>query len=110
MKHYKKWTPKERRASYQKTKKAIREGVIPPPTKCNRCGQTEGIIHYHNHDYSDPIKYLEPLCWRCHLIFHSKRRNPEACEAYWKGIAEGKQWPPVFENDLGILRREHGIY
>lgn len=76
MRDYKGWTAKERRASLKKTKAAIAAGIIPPPTKCNRCGKETGRIDYHNHDYSDPIKYLEPLCQGCHTRLH-RRENKE---------------------------------
>lgn len=68
--NYKKWTGKQREASYKITKKAMKDGVIPYPTKCNRCGQTEGRIDYHSENYDDPINGLEPLCMRCHLKHH----------------------------------------
>lgn len=68
--NYKKWTGKEREASYKITKKAISDGIIPPPTKCNRCGQTEGRIDYHSENYDDPINGLEQLCMKCHLRHH----------------------------------------
>jgi hypothetical protein len=70
MRDYKGWTANERQVSLKKTKAAIAAGVIPPPTKCNRCGKTTGRIDYHNHDYSDPIKYLEQICQGCHLRLH----------------------------------------
>lgn len=70
MRDYKGWSASERAASLKKTKAAIAAGVIPPPTKCNRCGKETGRIDYHNHDYSDPIKYLEPLCQGCHTRLH----------------------------------------
>lgn len=70
MRDYKGWTAKERLASFAKTKAAIAAGVIPPPTQCNRCGKTTGRIDYHNHDYSDPIKYLEQICQGCHTRLH----------------------------------------
>jgi hypothetical protein len=57
MKSYKGWTAYERRKSGEKAYEAIQKGIIPPPSKCNRCGQTKGIIDYHNHDYSHPYKY-----------------------------------------------------
>jgi hypothetical protein len=109
--NYKQWSGAERDRSYRLTVKAIKAGEIPPATDlgCNRCKQTEGIIHYHNHDYSHPTKYLEPLCWRCHMILHSIRRNPEAVNDYWSEIFQGKQYPPVFKHDFSILRRDHGI-
>ena len=70
MRDYKGWTGKERLASYAKTKAAIAAGVIPPPTQCSRCGKTTGRIDYHNHNYSDPIKYLEQICQGCHIRLH----------------------------------------
>jgi hypothetical protein len=70
MRDYKGWTAKERLASLKKTKTAIAAGTIPSPTKCNRCGKTTGRIDYHNHDYSDPIKYLEQICQGCHTRLH----------------------------------------
>ena len=48
----------------------LADGVISPPTKCNRCGKTTGRIDYHNSDYSDPIKSLVPLCQGCHMKLH----------------------------------------
>jgi hypothetical protein len=109
--NYKQWSSAERDAMYRHTVKAIQNGEIPHAADlgCNRCKQTEGIIHYHNHDYSHPTKYLEPLCWRCHMILHSIKRNPEAVNDYWTSIFLGKIWPPVMKHDFNILRVEHGI-
>jgi hypothetical protein len=111
LRSYKQWTAAQRRKSAKKTKAAIVEGIIPSPEKlgCNRCKQQLGIIHYHNHDYSDPIKYLEPLCWRCHMLLHSINRNPEAVNDYWSEIFQGKQYPPVFKHDWSILWKDHRI-
>ncbi len=108
---YKGFSPQQRQESYQKTRKAIRKGESPRPVEigCQRCGQKEGKIMYHNNDYSHPTKFLEALCWRCHMIHHSERINPEACKAYWESVAQGKIWRPVFKHDFGILAREHGI-
>src|SRR4051812_4475346 len=89
------FSPEERRVSSQKTSQAIQRGEIPPATECNRCKQTLGIIHYHNHDYADPIRYLEALCWRCHMIFHSSKFAPREAELYFEAVSAGKQWPPV---------------
>lgn len=106
---YKQWTKAERDRSYRLTRLAILTGVIPPPSRCNRCGQAEGLIHYHNHDYSDPIKYLEQLCWRCHMVLHCEHRAPDACAAYWEAIRDGFRWAPVHKHNFGILWRDHGI-
>jgi hypothetical protein len=40
------------------------------PTVCCRCSQTEGIIEYHNAISNDRVRYLLPLCYRCHMIYH----------------------------------------
>ncbi len=39
--NYKKWTGKEREASYKITKIAMKDGILPIPSKCNRCRQAE---------------------------------------------------------------------
>lgn len=109
MKSYKQWSAAERNASLKKTNKAIADGVIPPATKCNRCGQVHGLVMYHNEDYSDPIKYLESLCWRCHMVHHSAHRAPAQCRVYWEEIKAGFVYPPVYKHDFKILERDHGI-
>jgi len=105
MNHYKGWTPTQRHNSYEKTKKAIRDGVIPPSTVCERCGETEGKIMYHNEDYSDPIKYLESLCWTCHMMHHNYKRNPKSHKRYFEKVAEGFMAPPVYVHDWSKLNR-----
>lgn len=109
MRSYKGYTEQQRKESLKKTKQAIKDGVIPVASKCNRCGQDQGIIQYHNHDYSDPIKFLEELCWRCHMVHHSIHRAPKQCCKYWEAIAQGKRFDPVFKHDFAILARDHGI-
>jgi hypothetical protein len=132
MKSYKKWSPEFRRASLKLTNKAKKHGWVQEPKCCNRCGQTEGILHLHNEDYDVtfytlekvfnrfPIsitddeltairEVLEPLCWRCHMMHHSVRRSPEAVKKYFKEIAGGKRYPRVLRHDFKILR-ENGVY
>jgi len=94
------WTPKQRRDSLALTKLAIKNGEIPPPEQlgCAKCGQKLGVIEYHNSDYSDPVKYLEPLCFRCHRMLHS--RYPESAKRYFAEVAAGKQFPPVIRKKM----------
>jgi hypothetical protein len=103
------WTPAERTRSLALTKRAIAEGLIPPATRCARCGQDRGIVQYHNHDYSDPVKFLEALCWRCHMVHHSRHIAPKACTRYEDEVKGGKRYPPVFRHNFAILCRDHGI-
>lgn len=109
MSSYKGWTGEERLKSLALTKKAIADGVIPKPTVCEWCGQDKGIIQYHNENYSHPTKYLKSLCWRCHMIHHSRHFAPEQCKAYFDAIAAGKRFPPVYRHDFSILERDHNI-
>ncbi len=132
MRKYKKWSAEFRKASLKHTQKAQKMGWIEYPKKCNRCGQTEGIIHTHNEDYDVtfytleevfnrfPISIepheieklrsvLEPLCWRCHMMHHSIHRNKKAVEGYFQQVQNGRQWPPVYRHDFAILRKDHNV-
>jgi|5B_taG_2_1085324.scaffolds.fasta_scaffold00146_32 hypothetical protein len=103
------WSPEERTAVGKQTRQLIKEGKYDPVMICERCEQSEGIIHMHNHDYSHPTENIEILCWRCHMMFHSVRRNKNAVDKYFIEIANGKKWPPVHKHDFGILNRDHGV-
>lgn len=130
---YKKWSKEERNFSAALTKHAATLGWIKPKDCCERCGQTKGIIHLHNEDYDvtirilqvavidrDPEPYitdeekaemnavLEVLCWRCHMIHHSKHRSPAAHDKYFAEVAAGKCYPPVYVNSPAILK-ENGL-
>ena len=97
MRDYKGWTSAQRSASLQATKKAIELGEIPSSEKlgCHRCKQKVGVIDYHNHNYSHPTKYLEPLCYSCHMVVHNFHNNPQGCMEYWEKVWMGFQAPPV---------------
>ena len=128
MRNYKQWTAEFRKQSLKYTNRAKKMGWIQNPKCCNRCGQTEGILHLHNEDYDAtyytlheafqrfPIQItkeehkiindaLEEICWRCHMMHHSKHRRPQAVENYFKEIAAGKQYPPVYKHDFSILNQ-----
>jgi hypothetical protein len=129
--YYKQWSPADRNRSYLLTQKAKKKKLIDSPEYCNRCGQDKGIIHSHNEDYGFTLEVLpdilsgkvvpdeklrlrlldclESLCWRCHMILHSEKRDKEACGRYWNQIATGKIFPPVYKHDFSILYKDHGI-
>lgn len=111
MKDYNGFTPAQRNEGDRIIKKAIADGILPPPTKCRICGQTEGIMHYHAENY-EPDKILKScrsLCWRCHLVFHSRFRAPEQAKKYFKEVLSGKKYPPVYKHNFYVLKRDHGI-
>ena len=127
MKSYKKWTKLQRLKSLQITNKAKQMGLIKKPKKCNRCGQTKGILHLHNEDYDWTLKELpkylngekeidkkareyianclEEICWICHMVHHSKYRNKKAHDEYFKKVKEGFKPAPVYKHDFEILKK-----
>ena len=132
MKNYKKWSAQFRRESLKLTNKAKKMGWIKNPKVCSICHQEEGIIHLHNEDYDVTFYTLEkafnrfpvtiqkdelqnikdvliPLCWRCHMMHHSKRRNKQAVEDYFIEVSNGKQYPPVFFHNFDILKIDHNV-
>lgn len=112
MHSYNGFTPQQRYEGDRIIKKAINNGQLEQPTKCRVCGQTEGILHYHAEDYrpSKILKNCRCLCWRCHMILHSRYRNRDAFNKYFNEVLGGKKYPPVYKHDFGILKREHEIY
>lgn len=95
LKTYNGFNDKQRMKGDRIIKKAVREGKVPPPTKCERCGQTEGRIDYHVEDYSPEriLDNLEAVCGRCHYYIH-REMPQEKKDAYWKDVAEGKIGKP----------------
>lgn len=77
-------------------KAAILSGLIPPPSACSRCGQTEGELVYHCEDYTPEriLGNLEPTCRRCHDYIHRVSRPAEKQKEYWDAIARGVKFPP----------------
>lgn len=130
MRQYKKWTPQERAKSLRLTTKAKKLGLIKPPTQCKICGQTEGILHYHNQNYDVTLNnvpkmlngtateeelqeikdVLLPICYRCHMILHSEHRNKKAHDRYFEEVKNGKMYPPSFKPIYFRIMKEHGFY
>lgn len=106
------FSPEKRRASIPVQKKAIKEGKLKPLDEmaCRMCGQTEGLKAYHCENYNDPVGDATPLCWRCHMMWHSRFRAPQAVFKYiYEVTVLGKQYPPIHKPNLGILKRDHGV-
>ena len=53
--------------------KAVRDGRLDKPERCERCGRKPPPrrLHAHHHDYSKPLD-VEWVCTRCHGIEHRK--------------------------------------
>ena len=104
-------TPERRMEVQAEINQAVKEGKIKPASEmpCNRCGQDKGIRHYHTDDYDNWQETLEYICWRCHMVHHSRKRAPEYVARYEAEIANGKIYPPVYRHDFNILKKDHHI-
>ena len=111
MKSYNGFTPEQRMEGDRIIKQAIAEGKLEPAKECRVCGQRDGILHIHAEDYRPDkiLKNCRCLCWRCHMILHSRYRNRDAFLTYFREVREGKKFLAVYKNDFSILRKEHGI-
>ncbi len=133
MRSYKKWSKEDRLKSLRLTNKAKRLGLLTPATSCNRCGQSEGIIHWHNEDYditlsvlgkafdvekrkyltddevSECGKALETLCWRCHMMHHSFFKGKDTAKKYFEEISNGKVYPPVLRRNFDVSKKDHSV-
>lgn len=93
------------------TKKLWRKHGWPDnPVACDLCDQSEGLLMWHNEDYSTLLENIWALCWRCHMMWHSRRRSPDAVREYFEGILnEDRRWPPVYRHDFSVLARDHNV-
>jgi len=113
MKSYNGFSPQERIAGDKIIKQAIKDGVLESLDKavCVTCGQDKGIRHYHCEDYSPQniIADSKCMCWRCHMILHSRFRFPKQAKKYFEEVKQGKRYAPVYRNNFDILKKEHGM-
>lgn len=113
MKSYNGFTPEQREYGDSIVKKAIERGDLKPLSEavCCLCGQDKGIRHYHQEDYS-PDKVVADshcLCWRCHMMLHSRYKHPESFAKYMIDVTiYHKRFAPVFRHDFDLLN-EHLI-
>lgn len=105
MNPYNGFTPEERRAAFEITKAAWRDGTATPPRECEVCGQTEGRIEAHDEDYTRPLDYYE-VCYTCHMMIHCRYRDPFRWGQYLALVEAGatfrraRGWPDFRERYL----------
>jgi hypothetical protein len=66
---------------------------------CEACGETRGHLDYHTEDYSKPFGshiYQYQLCFRCHMMVHSRFRMPEAWARYIDQLEAGAVYEPLW--------------
>ena len=82
-------------------RKEYAAGRRHPPTLCDACGQTEGVLEAHSEDYSAPYgDHIGRfgLCYRCHMAIHCRYRHPGAWKAYKQNVREGRIFHPIGRN------------
>jgi hypothetical protein len=69
------WKVKNRAAvrAHKKVEKAVREGVLLRPDRCEQCN-SEGALHGHHHDYAKALEVVW-LCPLCHRQAHRRERQ-----------------------------------
>ncbi len=107
---YNGFSPEERIKGDKIVKQAIERGEIPPPNTvhCAMCGQTRGIRHYHQEDYSPENVVADSvcLCWRCHMMLHSRFSHPRSWHKYFVEVVLHKQqYPPVYNHSWNNLNQ-----
>lgn len=125
MNSYQKWSPQDRTKSLKLYNKAKKMGLLVLPTKCRRCGQEEGTIEHHNHNYDISLEVLpkiidgcatqedkdrlyevlEPLCWRCHFMFHNSHRWEKKVAEYFERVRKGEKFPPMYRRKTKPLKK-----
>ena len=109
MKSYNGFTPKQREKAARIQREAIEAGIMKSPNecRCTICGQDKGIRHYHNEDYSDEaiISNARVVCWRCHMMIHSRFEHPLSFAKYMIDVVlYKKRFNPVYRgNDWDAL-------
>jgi hypothetical protein len=108
--HYNGFTPYQRTKAYRWLKREYADGRRSPPTSCDGCGQTEGIIEAHSEDYSEP--YGDHIgqfgfCYRCHMMLHNRIRAPEVWTRYKAEVAAGVTFTPFLVRDWWSFRAQH---
>jgi hypothetical protein len=100
---YNGFSPEQRYRALDWLKGEYKAGRRHPPTVCDACGQTEGIIEAHSEDYSDPFGDnigAFGLCYRCHMAIHCRFRNRQAWDAYRQALREGKHFQAMHSRNF----------
>ncbi len=80
------------------------------PTICEACGQDQGTIMAHSEDYSSPYgDHIGrfSLCFRCHMMVHSRGRSSAAFWHYVRQLEDGWVYPGLtWREGFNAIRRD----
>lgn len=110
MKSYNGFTANQRNKAQAWLRSQWNEGVLSRPKKCCSCAITEGIIDAHAEDYSEPFAAGKTdqyhLCYRCHMMLHCRKHNPQNFLLYCALVNGGTQFKPFYSRDWGRFNNE----
>lgn len=114
MKSYNGFTPAQRTQGDKILKIAVSNGIIPEAMKtpCTICGQDNGIRHYHCEDYTPEniISDARVVCWRCHMMIHTRFAHPLSFGKYMMEVTlYKKRFAPVFRGNAWEELEQHYI-
>lgn len=108
MKPYNGFTPADRSRALRWLNAEYAAGRRTRPTRCDACGQMDGLIEPHSEDYSAPYGDnigAFGLCYRCHMILHCRFNQPVAFQLYVETVLRGVRWPPLPSRDFPAIQR-----
>lgn len=109
MNSYNGFTSEQRLAAFAWLKKEYAAGRRVRPTRCDACGQAEGVIEPHSEDYSFPYGDhvgAFGLCYRCHMMIHCRFSAGEAWARYLDRLHEGFRAVPLHTRNFGMIRSQ----
>ena len=107
MNSYNNFPPGLRSKALNWLKKEYAEGRRLPPTICDACGQTHGIVEAHSEDYSEPFgDHIGQfgLCFTCHMMVHCRFKNREAFDRYVDAISKGGVFTGFTSRNFPLFR------
>jgi hypothetical protein len=106
---YNGFSPKLREASYEWLKAEIASGRVRSPQRCQVCGEHRGWIDWHCESYAHPFGthiYAYELCFRCHMMVHTRFRFPDRWQRYIAQLEAGVAYEPLMSRrEIGLLSR-----
>lgn len=109
MKAYNGFSAQHRQRALKWFREEQKQGRRAYPTRCDACGQDQGLIDSHSEDYSAPFgDHIGrfSLCFTCHMMIHCRHRAPLAFEVYRESIERGARYAPFKIRDFPTFSRQ----
>lgn len=94
MKDYNGFSATQRTRAGNFKRAAQKSGDYPTPSVCESCGQTSGVLHSHNEDYTNPLDAYD-TCYICHMMIHCRFNSIFHWREYVKLLHDGAIFHPI---------------